>query len=239
MLRRMYRGLKRLGAVLLLAFAGCVACSGDDEPGTIAEGGGAGNVFEYRVQADDVAAFRAAGADALTDLQVCLQYPGLSDGAVLDSNPAQYTGRVAGQERADAFVACVETVPGMTATLTTTGPSPEGPDLAVTNQTATPSGNRWWVRTRPAPGDRTLDLMVQEVACASGQPAEGRIGPIVKYEADKITVTITVKNAEGFQSCPGNPDTPFTLMLDEAVGDRVIYDGRTSPPRTAQVIYFR
>jgi hypothetical protein len=81
--------------------------------------------------------------------------------------------------------------------------------------------------------------MVHEQACASGQPAERRIRPVVNYEADRIVVTITVENAGGDQACPGNPDTPFTLVLDEPVGDRVIYDGRTSPPVTAQVTYAR
>lgn len=108
---------------------------------------------------------------------------------------------------------------------------------SVANVSETPSGNRWWVRTRPDAQDRTLDLMVHETACASGQPATGRIRPVVDYNAEDIIVTITVQNAEEFQTCPGNPDTPFTLRLSEPVGDRVIKDGRDSPPTAAQVTY--
>jgi len=96
--------------------------------------------------------------------------------------------------------------------------------------TGTPDGNRWWLRTPPQRQDRSLDLWVHENACASGQSATGRIEPRVDYGADSITVTITVTYAGGDQACPGNPDTPYTLTLDEPVGDRVINDGGTSPP---------
>lgn len=218
----------------LLSFGG----NGPDRSPTVANGGGDDRAFfEYRIRADDAAAFRDAGPDALTNLEVCLQYPGLSDGVRLESDPPQFAGRVAGRQQADALVGCVETVPGMAATLTPAAPSREESAPAVTDRTETPSGNRWWVSARPNPDDRTLELVVHEDACASGQPATGRIRADVKYLADRITVTITVKNAAGFQACPGNPDTPFTLMLDEPVGDRVIYDGRTSPPSTAQKTY--
>jgi len=61
----------------------------------------------------------------------------------------------------------------------------------------------------------------------------------VAYNAEDITVTIVVTNAGGDQACPGNPDSPFTLKLSEPVGDRVIKDGRTSPPTQAKVTYPR
>lgn len=104
------------------------------------------------------------------------------------------------------------------------------PTPMVRDMTGTPDGNRWWLRTPPQRADRTLDLWVHETACASGQPATGRIQPLVDYGDDRITVTITVVYAGGFQTCPGNPDTPYTLTLDEPVGDREIKDGSTSPP---------
>ena len=105
--------------------------------------------------------------------------------------------------------------------------------------TATPASPRWWVRTRPAPQDRALELMVHETACASGLPATGRVRAGVSYEPDRIVLTIAVQSAGGAQTCPGNPDTAFRLALDEPVGNRVVYDGRTSPPITAQVTYTR
>lgn len=209
---------------------------GKEEPAKVASGGDGRAYFDYRVQADDVGAFRDAGGNALTDLQVCHVYPGVSEGARLGGDPTESTGRVAGQRQADAFVACVAAVPGMAATLTPTAPYVEESAPAFIDRRGTPSGNHWWVRTRPAAGDRALDLMVMEDVCASGQPATGRIRPVVEYEADRITVTISVEN-EGDQACPMNPETPFTLMLDEPVGNRAIYDGRTSPPSPAQQTY--
>jgi hypothetical protein len=113
----------------------------------------------------------------------------------------------------------------------------DSPAPINTDRTETPAGNRWWVTMRPAASDTRVEMMVHEDACASGQPATGRIRPDVEYEADRIIVTVRVENAGGDQACPGNPDTPYTLELEEPVGDRVIYDGRSSPPTRAQKTY--
>lgn len=96
--------------------------------------------------------------------------------------------------------------------------------------TGTPEGNRWWLRTDAQREDRSLDLWVHENACASGNRETGRIRPDVDYADDSITVTIRVEYAGGDQTCPGNPDTPYTLVLDEPIGDREIKDGKTTPP---------
>ena len=64
--------------------------------------------------------------------------------------------------------------------------------------------------------------MVTELACASGQPADGRIRVDVPYGADTIGFDVRVIPREGAQDCPGNPDTPYLVPLDEPVGDRVI-----------------
>lgn len=58
---------------------------------------------------------------------------------------------------------------------------------------------------------------------------------LLDYDDDSITV----ERAGGFQTCPGNPDTQFTLPVSEPVGDRVIKDGRSSPPMKAQITYRR
>lgn len=107
------------------------------------------------------------------------------------------------------------------------------------DETETAAGNRWWLRTKPRPEDRTLDLFVQERACASGQPATGRIRHDVDYADDRVVVTITVANAKGDRSCQGNPDTAYTLPLAEPLGDRAVYDGRTTPPTRAQTTAVR
>jgi hypothetical protein len=102
--------------------------------------------------------------------------------------------------------------------------------VGAVDTTGTPAGNRWWLRTDPERGDRSLDLWVHEQACASGRLATGRIRPVVDYADDSITVTITVAYAGGDQTCPGNPDTPYTLTLEQPVGSREVKDGGTTPP---------
>ena len=76
-----------------------------------------------------------------------------------------------------------------------------------------------------------LSVLVHEQACASGQPAEGRIlHPIVDYGETEVTITILVRTAPGAQECPGNPATPLMVELEEPVGDRVLRDGGQYPP---------
>jgi hypothetical protein len=133
-----------------------------------------------------------------------------------------------------ALAGCAEGASGHAAAVRqSNSPAPSN-----TNRTETPTGNRWWVTTRPAASDNRVEMMVHEDACASGQPATGRIRPDIEYEADRIIVTVKVENAGGDQECPGNPDTSYRLELEEAIGDRAIYDGQTSPPTRAQKTYF-
>ena len=80
----------------------------------------------------------------------------------------------------------------------------------------------WRVVTPPLDDAVVVEIMVTEVACASGQPADGRIRVDVSYGADTIGFDVRVIPLEGAQDCPGNPDTPYLVPLDEPVGDRVI-----------------
>lgn len=89
----------------------------------------------------------------------------------------------------------------------------------------------------PAPGadlsptTTRVDVLVNERACASGASAEGRLAPPeIEYDLDTVTITLAVIPVAGAVRCPGNPDTPFTVELDEALGDRTLLDGGTSPP---------
>ncbi len=83
-------------------------------------------------------------------------------------------------------------------------------------------------------GSTAIALDVIERACASATPADGRI--VVRglsYRQDAVVVTLGVIPLPGANDCPGNPVTPFTLELDEPLGDRQLLDGAgggASPP---------
>jgi hypothetical protein len=90
---------------------------------------------------------------------------------------------------------------------------------------------RWHLAEDPSPSDQTLSLLVHEIECASGQSAEGRISePAVEYREDAIIITMRVERRSDSEDCPGNPDTPYTLELTEAVGTRTLFDGGQTPP---------
>ena len=73
---------------------------------------------------------------------------------------------------------------------------------------------------------RSLEILVRERACASGQPAEGRIQrPSIDYREDAVVVTIRVRPRPGGQTCPGNPVTPYTLELSEPLEGRQLLMG--------------
>jgi hypothetical protein len=89
----------------------------------------------------------------------------------------------------------------------------------------------WRIDGSVDPAATEVPLMVNENACASGRTAEGRIEePDVDYRRDAVVVTIRVRERSGDQDCPGNPDTPYVLRLDEPVGNRALLDGGQRPP---------
>jgi len=90
---------------------------------------------------------------------------------------------------------------------------------------------RWQLAEPPRPGETALSLLVQEIECASGQSAEGRIvTPEIDYLEDEVVITIRVERRSPGEDCPGNPDTPYTLELEEPVGTRTLLDGSQTPP---------
>lgn len=84
-----------------------------------------------------------------------------------------------------------------------------------------------------SPSDASIDLLVHERACASGQSAEGRIRLLELSEtAEQIRLRIGVRPPDGdSQSCPANPPTTFTVELGEPLGGREIVDVSVVPPR--------
>lgn len=84
------------------------------------------------------------------------------------------------------------------------------------------------------PDTTEIDVLVTETACNSGQDARGRIlPPRVISDADAVTVVMTVRARAGAMDCPSNPETPFVLELPEPLGDRILLDGSSVPPRDA------
>jgi hypothetical protein len=88
----------------------------------------------------------------------------------------------------------------------------------------------------PSPDARTLEVLVHERACASGQTAEGRVEVVRLDEtADEVRLVIGVHGLDGAQTCPGNPPTPFTVVLSEPLGDREVVDVSVVPARPLAV----
>jgi hypothetical protein len=91
--------------------------------------------------------------------------------------------------------------------------------------------------SEPDPGSTTLDLLVWELACASGEAAHGRV-VVVRFEEteDEVRVHLAVRPPEAdFRTCPSNPPTPFSLPLSEPLGGRPVVDVSVSPPRVVVV----
>lgn len=80
---------------------------------------------------------------------------------------------------------------------------------------------------------RDLDLVVTERACNSGEGAEGRVEVVSLDETEeRIEVVIGIRpRDQEFVDCPGNPATPFTVSLEEPVGDREVVDAGLVVPR--------
>jgi hypothetical protein len=85
----------------------------------------------------------------------------------------------------------------------------------------------------PDPTSATVHLLVTEAACASGKPADGRVTleRLVERE-DRVEVVVAVEPLPGDgQNCPSNPPTPFTVELDESLGERTLVDVAVYPER--------
>lgn len=82
-----------------------------------------------------------------------------------------------------------------------------------------------------SPDATSIEVLVNEMACAGGTSAEGRIAPPeIVYRDEAVVVTMRVVPRAGPQECPGNPDTPYTLELEEPLGERRLLDGAHEPP---------
>ncbi len=86
--------------------------------------------------------------------------------------------------------------------------------------------------TPPDPASSELHLLVTEMACNSGQVAEGRVRVVeLAQDEEAVGVEIAVDPREGGADCQSNPPTPFVVELDAPLGDRAVYDTSVLPPR--------
>ncbi|WP_345474389.1 hypothetical protein QMQ05_07755 [Glutamicibacter ectropisis] len=78
--------------------------------------------------------------------------------------------------------------------------------------------------TLVTPASTKLELGVMRIACSSGNTGEVT-GTQVDYSATTISIGIVVEPLEDKpQSCQSNETVPFTLELEEPVGQRTLID---------------
>ncbi|MEV7604377.1 hypothetical protein AB0N65_02925 [Paenarthrobacter sp. NPDC089322] len=85
----------------------------------------------------------------------------------------------------------------------------------------------------PVPESDRLALLVTESDCNSGQNAEGRVEVVNLIETEStVEVVIGVRPAIAqVASCQGNPATPFTVDLEQPLGDRAVLNAAVMPAR--------
>ena len=123
------------------------------------------------------------------------------------------------------------TVEGQDATWTVTGwggCQPQivlGPGLGPARWTFDPA------HPEPDAATQVFDALVTEMACNSGEPADGRIvGPEIVAGPDQVLVFFATRPRGGIQNCPANPSTRVRVDLGEPLGDRELLDGGRLPP---------
>jgi hypothetical protein len=94
----------------------------------------------------------------------------------------------------------------------------------------------------PTPASTTVEILVTEHACASGDGPAGRVlAPVIHYGKRSVTATYFVQPKPGPQTCQGNPPGRVTLTLRRAARgpDSPRWRGRRAqtaiPPSVASV----
>lgn len=89
----------------------------------------------------------------------------------------------------------------------------------------------------PDPAATELELDIYERACASGEPADGRVEVVEQAVTDEeVRLVVGVQPPPGGpQNCPSNPPTHVTIELDEPLGDRTIVDASTLPSQPVPI----
>lgn len=78
----------------------------------------------------------------------------------------------------------------------------------------------------PAPDATRIPVLVQEAACASGQPATGRLHVHVRYSSAQVTIDVRVTPLLGSGTCQAVV-TPLVVNLREPLGTRTLVDANS------------
>lgn len=81
------------------------------------------------------------------------------------------------------------------------------------------------------PAATSIPILVQEMACASGEPPDGRVRTEIAERDDAVLITATVVPLPGSQTCPGAPPTEVVVQLGSSLGTRDLIDGGAVPPQ--------
>ena len=110
------------------------------------------------------------------------------------------------------------------------GPSvPLAPGLGVVDVQLDP-------RSLPTPESTTVDLLVTQQGCNSGEAmGDNLLGPQVRETDDAVLVAFAVRVSGGPAACPGNPPSEVKVELSEPLGERTVRDGLFVSPRSLGV----
>ena len=110
------------------------------------------------------------------------------------------------------------------------GPSvPLAPGLGVVDVQLDP-------RSLPTPDSTTVDLLVTQQGCNSGEAmGDNLLGPQVRETDDAVLVAFAVRISGGMATCPDNPPSRVTVELSEPLGERTVRDGLSISPQSLGV----
>ena len=88
----------------------------------------------------------------------------------------------------------------------------------------------------PTPDSTTVDLLVTQQGCNSGEAmGDNLLGPQVRETDDAVLVAFAVRVSDGPAACPDNPPSTVTVELSEPLGERTVRDGLFVSPQSLGV----
>ncbi len=77
----------------------------------------------------------------------------------------------------------------------------------------------------PDPAATTVEVLVSEQGCTSGQGAAGNTAePVVEVTATQVRIAASTYIRKGAQACPNHPLAPLVVDLGQPLGDRELVD---------------